>query len=150
MFLNICGPCEYPRKTIVIGRDPRGKTPVLTCSFPALEQEAPAYLKALIQVYAKENLQPFYFFCETAWQFVQALSKKNYVLTPETILDAMNRSKASWYGGPYQTGEKENRYVKLCVEHNDPFESVAALRSCGFVDNAVMVYKPLLENLNRQ
>jgi len=59
----------------------------------------------------------------------------------------MNRSKTSWYGGFYQTGEKENRYVSLCVENSDPFENIDTLLSSGFVQNSITVYKPLLENL---
>ena len=68
-------------------------------------------------------------------------------MSRDPVLRAMNQSKASWYGGYNQTGEKENRYISLMVEHNDPFESVDALILSGFARNAVIVYKPLLENL---
>ncbi|WP_299978629.1 exodeoxyribonuclease V subunit gamma [Desulfobacula sp.] len=157
LFLNISVPSGYPKKTILIGRDPKGKKPVLTCSFPALGADALKYFKELTQIYEKGGEQPFYFFCETSWQFVQAIAKENLELDlsepdlsepgRDLIYKAMNKSMTSWYGGYYQTGEKENRYVSICVENNDPFENVDALFSSGFVHNAITVYKPLLENL---
>ena len=152
LFLNICAPPGYPRKTIIIGRDPKGKKPVVSFSFPALEKGAVKYFKELTQIYNKGKDSPFYFFCETSWQFVQALLKDDFELEPseldrDLLFEAMNKSRASWYGGNYQTGEKENRYVSYCVENNDPFESVQALFSSGFVENAIAVYKPLLKNL---
>ena len=167
LFLNICAPPEYPKETILIGRDPKGKKPVVTCSFPALESFALKYFKELIQIYDKGRKHPFYFFCETSWLFAQALLKEKFEPGPseldlsepdpselnpfehekDLIFRAMNRAKAGWYGGYYQTGEKENRYVSLCIENNDPFESVDKLISSGFVQNSLTVYKPLLENL---
>lgn len=154
LFLNISAPVDYPKKTILIGRDPKGKEPVVACSFPSLESVALKYFKELIQIYGKGREYPFYFFSETSWQFIQALSKENFDLDRsepdrELVFKAMNHSKTktSWHGGYYQTGEKENRYVSLCVENNDPFESVDALLSSGFVQNSITVYKPLMENL---
>lgn len=162
LFLNICVPFDYPKETILIGRDPKGQKSVVTFSFPALESSALKYFKDLIQIYDKGRDRPFYFFCETSWLFVQALSKEKFepgskemdplAFNPsaqerDLIFKAMNKSKTSWYGGYYQTGEKENRYISLCVENNDPFESVDALLASGFVQNSVTVYKPLLENL---
>ncbi len=156
LFLNICAPPDYPRKTILIGRDPKGKKPVLICSFPALESQAFQYFKELTQIYVRGGGQPFYFFCETSWQFVQALLKQNFdpdqlELDRNVVFKAMNNSKtrSGWYGGYHQTGEKENRYVSLCVENNDPFASVDALISSGFVQNSITIYKPLMENLEQ-
>ncbi|MBT3387616.1 MAG: exodeoxyribonuclease V subunit gamma [Desulfobacula sp.] len=152
LFLNACAPLDYPKKTILIGRDPKGKKPIVTFSFPRLESNAFKYFKELTQIYEKGKNQPFYFFCETSWQFLQALSRGNGELDPlkldkDLIFKAMNKSKASWYGGYFNSGEKQDRYVSNCVENNDPFESVDALVSSGFVQNSITVYKPLLENL---
>jgi len=162
LFLNISAPFDYPRQTILIGRDPKGQKPIVTFTFPALGSVALKYFKDLIQIYLKGKDRPFYFFCETSWMFIQALAKENFVPGPsepdplafepsaherDLIFKAMNKSKISWYGGYYQTGEKENRYVSLCVENNDPFESVDTLLFSGFVQNALTVYNPLLENL---
>ncbi|MBT3176318.1 MAG: exodeoxyribonuclease V subunit gamma [Desulfobacula sp.] len=152
LFLNICAPPGYPGETIIIGRDPKGKKPVVSFSFPALESGAIKYFKELTQIYNKGKDSPFYFFCETSWQFVQALLKDDFELEPsrldrDLLVSAMKKSRPSWYGGYYQTGEKQNRYVSYCVENNDPFESVQALFSSGFVENSIAVYKPLLQNL---
>jgi len=157
LFLNICAPSHYPKKTILVGRDPKGKAPVLTQSFPELTSDARHYFEKLIQMYIRGREHPLYFFIETSWQFVQAILKEtpeigqlaSDQLNPDIILNAMNKSKTSWNGGYYQTGEKENRYVSLCVENNDPFESVDTLLSSGFVQNSIIVYHPLLKNLKK-
>lgn len=147
LFINISAPEAYPKETILIGRDPKGKKPVITCSFPSLGTDAKPYFSELIRIYKKGQESPFYFFSETSWQFTRAIAKENFELTRKAIFKAMGKSKAAWYGGFYQTGEIENRYVSLCVENNDPFKNVDTLMSCGFAQNAVTVYKPLLENL---
>jgi len=157
LFLNVCAPSGYPKETILMGRDPKGKKEVAAFSFQALESSALNYFKTLVQIYDKARMHPFYFFCETSWQFVQALSKEKSEQNPleqnplelnrNLLFKAMKKSKANWYGGYFQTGEKDNRYIRLCVENNDPFESVDALLASGFVQNSITVYKPLLENL---
>ncbi|MBU2629884.1 MAG: exodeoxyribonuclease V subunit gamma, partial [Proteobacteria bacterium] len=147
LYFNVCGPLDYPKTTRLIGRDPKGKQPLLTCLFPFLASDAHKYFQELMQIFRKGTQQPFYFFCETSWQFVQAISKNNYDVSQESVFEAMNRSKISWHGGLYQTGEKENRYIDLCVGKNDLFDSVDTLLSTGFVQNAITVYKPLLENM---
>lgn len=147
LFLNITAPPEYPKKTLLIGRDPKGKNTAITCSFPILGADAIPYFKELIQIYEKGTKQLFCFFCETSWQFAQALAKKNYEMTRDTVFEAMNQAKTSWSGGYYQTGEKQNRYIALCAENNDPFESIDALLSSGFAQNSITLYKPLLYHL---
>ena len=152
LCLNIGAPENYPKKTFLIGRDPKGKEPIVTIFFPALESDAYNYFKELVHIYVKGIKQPFYFFCETSWQFAQALLNQHVepdMLKPDRdlVFKAMNKSKPNWYGGYYREGEKENRYISLCVGDNDPFESVDTLISSGFGQNAITVYKPLLENL---
>ncbi|MCP3876079.1 MAG: hypothetical protein GY699_23390, partial [Desulfobacteraceae bacterium] len=143
LFLNIVSPSNYPKETHLIGRDPKGKNKAITYAFPSIPSEAKKIFKDLVSIYNNSRQQPFYFFCETAWQFIQVLSKKEYSLDPDDVFYAMNRSKANWYGGYYQTGEKENPYVSLCVENNDPFENIDALIKSGFPQNAVTVFRPL-------
>ena len=152
LFLNICVPENYPKKTILTGRDPKGKKPLLTYLFPALDLEAHQHFKELVQIFNNTGAAPFYFSCETSWQFAQAMAKKEFEpdrleFVRDTVFAAMNRSKTSWYGGYYQAGERENRYVSLGVENNDPFGSVDAMLSSGFAQNSIKVYYPLLKNL---
>lgn len=44
-------------------------------------------------------------------------------------------------------GERMNRYVELVFGHKDPFETVDNLTASGILDNALLVFQPLLENL---
>jgi exonuclease V gamma subunit len=150
LFLTVCAPEVYPGTTHLIGRDPEGKDPLKTCSFPPLGSHARNDLSHLVKsaVQGTDNL--FYFFCETSWQFVQALSKENFDLSRESVFTAMNQAKtrSSWYGNFHVTGEIHNPYIRLCVENNDPFENVDALISSGFIKNSLMVYQPLLKNMS--
>ncbi|NOX34699.1 MAG: exodeoxyribonuclease V subunit gamma [Deltaproteobacteria bacterium] len=147
LAFNMLLPPGYPGTTHLVGRDPKGKKPVFICAFPPLESDAKKYFKALAQIYYKGMEAPFYFFCESSLQFVRAISKADFKLSRDTVFEAMKRSKPIFYGGYYRKGEKENRYVSLCVENNDPFESVDAILSSGFAQNSITIYKPLLENL---
>jgi len=149
---NIAAPPDYPGQTFLIGRDPKGKTPLVTYCFPALKSGADQYFNQLIKIYNKGAAKPFYFFCETSWQFAQTILKEDFEhgqseFDRDLIFKVMNKAKTNWYGGYYQTGEKQNRYISLCVENNDPFKSVDALLLSGFIENSITVYKPLLENL---
>lgn len=153
LFFNLYASEHYPGQTFCIGRDPKNKKPVLTHLFPALGLKAGSYFKDLIQIFSRARQKPFYFFCETSWQFVQALSKENLdagrpELDHDLVFKAMNRVKTNWYGGFAQSGEKENPYISLCVENSDPFENIETLFSSGFVENSIAVYKPLLDNLD--
>ena len=149
LFFNIAAPVGYPKETIVIGRDPLKKNPVATYVFKDLGSEALPYFEKLVQLFCHGSKNPIFLFCETAWQFVLSLSKKNFVISPETISEIMNQSKikSTWLGNNFQIGEKQDRTISLCVENNDPFDSVDTLLASGFVKNALIVYQPLLENL---
>ncbi len=151
LFLNLAAPDAYPKNTSVIGRDPAGKKGFLNYLFPPLESDAFQYFNDLVQIYAKGRDQLFSFACETSWQLVQVLEKSEFNLDRETVFKAMNSSrvKNSWYGRYNRQGEKENRYISLCVENRDPFENVEALLASGFVQNSIMVYQPMLENMKR-
>ncbi len=146
LFLNAAGPLDYPKSTFLFGRDPKGKKPVLAYKFRELGLDAGLYLRELIEMIQKGRKEPFYFFCETSFQFAEALSLDGFVLTEESVSKAMGRAKKFWYDRHQGTGEKENRYVGLCVENNDPFENMETLLSSGFAKNAVRVFRPLLEN----
>ncbi len=149
LFLNLTALDDYPKNTTVIGRDPQGKKELLKYSFLPLESNALQSFKKLVQIYLKGGENVFYFACETSWQLVQILSKESFNLETGILNKAMNHSKvkSSWYGNNFQAGEKDNPYISLCLEHNDPFESVDTLIATGFAQNSVNVYKPMLENM---
>ena len=146
LFINAAGSADYPKATFLTGRDPKGKKPVLTYRFQKLGQDACLYLNQLVDIFQKGQKEPFYFFCETSFQFAEALSADGFDLTEESVLKAMGRAGKFWYDRHQGTGEKENRYVDLCCQHDGPFESVETLFSSGFAKNAVSVLRPLLEN----
>ncbi len=146
LFLNAAGPMDYPKQTFLFGRDPKGKKPVFTYRFQELGQDAGLYLKELVKIFKKGMKEPFYFSCETSFQLAEALSPDGFALTEESLSKALGRAKKFWYDRHQGTGEKENRYVGLCVENNDPLENVSTLLSSGFAENAVEVFRPLLEN----
>ncbi|MFH2058693.1 MAG: exodeoxyribonuclease V subunit gamma [Pseudomonadota bacterium] len=149
LFYNISAPAGYPQKTFLIGRDPLKKNPVVTYVFKDLGSNAFLYFEKLIQLFCQGNKNPVFLFCETAWQFVLSLSRKNFDTSRESIFEIMNQSKikSTWLGNDFQTGEKQDRTILLCVENNDPFDSVDTLLASGFVKNALIVYQPLFENL---
>ncbi len=146
LFLNAAGPKGYPKQTFLMGRDPKGKKPVMTCRFPELAKDARLYLKELVEIFKIGQKGPFYFSCETSFQFAEALSSDGFALTEESVSKAMVRAKKFWHDRHQGTGEKNNRYINLCVEENDPFESVETLLFSGFAENSVKVFRPLLEN----
>ncbi len=146
LFLNTAGIKGYPKSTILMGRDPKGKKPVLIYEFPDLGENAGVCLKELVGMFQKGMEEPFYFFCETSFRFAEALSADGFSMAEESVIKAMDRAKKSWHDRYQGTGEKQNRYVMLCCEHHDPFESLETLLSSGFAENAVRIYRPLLEN----
>jgi len=96
---------------------------LLNYMFPSLESDALQYFKNLVQIYTKGEDQLFYFASETSWQLVQVLSKNKFDLDRESVFKAMSNLKVknSWYGGYNWKGEKDNRYISLCLENSDPF-----------------------------
>ncbi len=146
LFLNAAGPGDYPRQTVILGRDPRGKKSAALYRFPDLGAHARLYLGELTGIFQKGGKTPFYFSCETSFQLAEALAADGFALTGESLFKAMGRARKSWQDRHQGTGEKENRYVGLCCEGNDPFESLETLMSSGFAQNAVRVFKPLLES----
>ncbi len=147
LFLNIAGPDAYPKQTFLIGRDPKNKQNAVTVSFSPIPSDAGKLFERLVELYEAGRQAPVYFFCETGWQFVNALPKKEYSLDREAIVHAMEKSRHTFYGGYYQMGEAENPYISLCIETFDPFKDVETLMASGFPGNAVTIFIPIMEHL---
>jgi len=147
LFLNVCANETYPARTRLIGRDPNGKKQVSVIEFEPCQERALQDLKGLAAAYNKGMRQPLCFFCGTAFQFVKVMAKHNFDMDKDAIVDAMNQSKKIWDGGYLRSGEKENRYIDLCFSNNDPFESPERFKASGFIDNALMVFKPMFKNM---
>jgi len=138
---------NYPRDTFLIGRDPKGKKEVSIYQFSAIESDTKQIIEKLLTFYANGITEPLYFFCETSWQFVQAISRKEFKTDHHSIKECINKSKRFWDGNDYLMGEKSNRYIERCIENNDPFDSVDKLVNSGFVDNSIQIYKPMMEHM---
>lgn len=148
LFLNATAPLHYPKTSYLTGRDPKGKKPEVTIGFPELGSDANYYLKDLVEIYHKGRQRPFYFFCETSFHFSKELSMQGFDLSRESVLSAMGKVRKYWFDRFRKTGERQNRYVEKCIGSQDPFETPETLISSGFVDNSVMVFRPLLENMS--
>ena len=89
------------------------------------------------------------FLCNTCFHLAQSLSQKQFDQTRENLELALAQSRKFWADGFFGGGESTNRYVELVFRHKDPFENLENLMASGIVDNALLVYQPLLENLIR-
>ncbi|MFH2091261.1 MAG: exodeoxyribonuclease V subunit gamma [Pseudomonadota bacterium] len=152
LFYMILAPDRYPKKTILIGRDPDHTKPVAVYGFNDPGPGAMLYFENLIRLFCQGSKKPVILFCETAWQFVLGLARKNFDTSVDSICEIMNQSKIknTWSGNRVQTGEKQDRINVLCMGNNDLFDSADTLLASGFVDNALTVYKPLFESLEIQ
>ena len=146
LFLNAAGPADYPKETMIIGRDPDNKKPILQFVFPKLGTDANTFLEELTRIYQKGLHEPFCFFSETSYQLAKTLSKSDFDLSRESVIKAMKQVKKYWFDSFRETGEKMDRYAALFAEGQEPFGSVEAFGESGFVDNALKIYQTLIEN----
>jgi len=150
LFLNACAPKGYPKQTCLIGRDPNGKKPLYMIEFKGFEHSdltARTYLTELVRLFNTGINQPLCFFCDTSFQFAKAMVRHHYEINQTTIIDAKNRAQKTWEGGYLMRGEKDNRYIDLCFSDNDPFETLQAFQSSGFIHNALTVFRPMLDHM---
>jgi len=112
--------------------------PVAQCQF---------HIENLISLYRQGQNQVPAFFCDTCFHLAQSLAQKNYEKTRENLELALAQSRRYWVDPFYGGGERMNRYVELVFGHKDPFETVDNLTASGILDNALLVFQPLLENL---
>jgi exodeoxyribonuclease V gamma subunit len=148
LFLNAVPGQDMPLETHLIGQDPKKKLPAVVYSFgPVSDFKTP--VETLISLYGKGQGQVLAFFCDTCFHLAQSLSQKQFEQTRENLELALAQSRKFWADGFFGGGESTNRYVELVFRHKDPFENLENLMASGIVDNALLVYQPLLENLIR-
>ncbi len=146
LFLNSQASPGTPCCTRLIGQDPKGKLPAVVYSFGPVPLFQ-SHIETLISLYRQGQNQVPAFFCETCFYLAQSLAQKKYERTRENLELALAQSRRYWFDPFYGRGERMNRYVELMFGHKDPFESVDNLTASGILDNALLVYQPLLENL---
>jgi len=148
LFLNSMPGQEMPLETHLVGQDPKGKLPAVVYSFgPVSDFQSP--IETLISLYGQGQGQVLPFFCDTCFHLAQSLAQKQFEQTRENLELALAQSRKFWADGFFGGGESTNRYVELVFRHKDPFENLENLMAAGIVDNALLVYQPLLENLIR-
>ncbi|MCG8615067.1 MAG: exodeoxyribonuclease V subunit gamma, partial [Desulfobacterales bacterium] len=142
-----------PGTTVVIGRDPKGKAPAAALEFSPVEDKAADHLASLVRLCLRGRQQILPFFCAPGFALVETLISRGW--QPETgdiptdLLDAaLEKARPHWNGTPFLPGEQENRYTTLVFGEADPFKDSERLRRSGIPDTALMVFTPLLENLN--
>ena len=145
--LNLSVPDGYPGTTRLIGQDPDGKKDVLTIEFSTPGATALPILETLVEMVIRGMEEPLCFFGETSYRFAKALAKDQFATDEKTVMAAVKKSEKYWSGSRFLPGEKENRYIRLCYSQNDPFDSLETLRSSGFTDLALDVFKPLLAHM---
>ncbi len=149
LFLNVCTSENLPKETTLIGQDPAGKKPISIFTFSAIEDDPNAVINYLAECFISGIQSPFYFFCNTSWEFANFLSRKKFDMSTQVLGEARQKSLDTWYGGRYKTGESTDRYISYFVENNDPFVNIEVLQSSGFIDNTLNIFKPMLNHLRR-
>ncbi len=149
LFMNLAAPAGYPKQSILIGRGPSALKPVKRIHLQPVEKNARKNLADLVRVYQAGLKEPVHLFCETAWQFVQALAKADNDLSRETVQKIINQAgvRQAWSGSRFHPGEKDDRYNALVMAQQDPFRHPGVLEASGFIDLAVTVYQPLLTHM---
>ncbi len=148
LFLTGVGPAGYPRRTLIVGRDPEKRKPFIRYEFRDPGAEGLRYFADLVEIYQKGIQAPFWFFCETGFQFVRTLrDPRKSAAKLDLLSEAVNQARKVWHDAFRDTGEKLNRYVSLCVADQDLFDHPDILTASGFADNAMRVYEPLLDHL---
>jgi exodeoxyribonuclease V gamma subunit len=146
LFLNFQAGKSTPLITRLVGQDPKGKLPAVVYSFGPVPQ-CQSHIEQMISLYHRGQSQVPAFFCNTCFYLVQSLAQKNYETSRENLALALAQSRRYWFDPFYGGGERMNRYVELVYGHQDPFETLDNLTASGVLDNALLVYQPLLENL---
>ncbi|MBU1195880.1 MAG: exodeoxyribonuclease V subunit gamma [Proteobacteria bacterium] len=149
LFLNLTAPDDYPCTTFLAGQDPDKKAQAAVLCFLPVKDNARDYFFMLLDMYKKGLQSPLYFFVETAWQIAKALEKDNFTVTLENRSAVYKKAMATWHGSDFFPGESRNRYLARCMEACDPFRNMDAFYSSDIVQNAVRIYQPMLDHMER-
>lgn len=138
-----------PKPTIMVGRDPKKKKPVVKFKFKAIENQARAreMLSDLAGYYLNGKTKVFPFFNDLCFHLVSDLAARDYDLSADSLAKALNKCKGLWYNSFYSTGECLNRYTALFFGETNPFADPSALEQSGVLDAGLAVYRPMLEHL---
>jgi exodeoxyribonuclease V gamma subunit len=112
--LNTGGPETYPKKTLLIGLQPKGYKSIAWRFDPVEDGEK--ILKGLMTFYWTGLTLPLPFFTETSWTYGTERIQKG-----RPIEEGMKKARRIWEGGEFMKGERDsNPYYRLCFKDMDP------------------------------
>jgi exodeoxyribonuclease V gamma subunit len=149
LALNASSRDADPLKTILIGKNPgQSKETAQEIVFSEIDCDvASKVLSELIACYQSGSVKPFIFFSETSFEFVKHYLKTGQDSSKNNILSIMQKCKPKWHNPFFNTGDKNNRYTSLYFGDQDLFQNIDYFISTGFVENAIRIFKPLMENM---
>ncbi len=136
---------------LVVRGDKSGKA--VKIYFPPCD-EAFSYLCDLVELFKKGMENPLIFFPDTSWAFAETIFKSGNELSRENIKKAFTACREKWEGSFLFEGEKINRYLSFVFNEKDFFDdhgTVDGLFSFDsvFIDNAMKIFSPVLDNMER-
>lgn len=132
LVLNIAGPKEYPKRSMLAGRNGKEWT---ACAYGAAG-DAEALLEKILSVYWQGLQSPVPFFPETAYAYANELRKKN-----GDAAAALSAARTKWNGVPSRKipGDTDDAFFGLCFGHlEDPLDDL-------FAAHAVAIFDPILQ-----
>jgi exodeoxyribonuclease V gamma subunit len=129
LLLNIVCLKDYPRQSILLGKDERWVySPV---------EEGEKILGRLLEIYWEGLRRPTHFFPESSLKYAEAIIWKG-----KAEDDALNDTRNTWTGNEYNRGECQDHYYQLCFGGTDPLDQ-------DFRKLAEEIFNPLLRSRKR-
>jgi len=125
LLLNGFGPENYPRQSVLLGRDETWLYGPITGGQEVLER--------LLEIYLQGLRRPLHFFPESSLKYADALFGKG---RSEEV--AMRDAGNTWYGNDFSRGEASDDYFQACFRGSDPLDA-------DFRALAIEVFAPILE-----
>ncbi len=116
LFLNLCGPPEYPGRSTVIGRAGE-KWKALEYSALERRESPEESLHRLLGHYWAGLAHPLRFFPEASLSYCRKVFRQG-----KTPVDALAEARAAWRGTGYGAAEGNDPYYDLCFRSGAPFD----------------------------
>jgi exodeoxyribonuclease V gamma subunit len=134
------GPETYPKKTLLIGLDPKGRkfSPWSAWRFDPVA-EGDGILSDLLAFYWRGLVLPLPFFSETSWAYGTERFQKG-----KSVEEGMKRALKKWESGEFMNGERDsNPYYRICFKDTDPL----GVEFCRLSER---ILEPLMKSLRKE
>jgi exodeoxyribonuclease V gamma subunit len=139
---------DIPVETRIIGRDPKDRQPGVVRKLLPVGAQAKPILSDLVSVYEKGLGQVWAFFPDTCFVLAKIFFENDYQVTNQILGQALKAAGPVWFNAYSKSGEKTDRYAAAWLAGRpDPFDSPDELLASGLVENALLVYRPLMEHM---